>query len=371
MFKTFYQNNDALTAKGLCQKHGTRYLIHNPPALPLTQKDLDAVYDLDYERAQHPFYAQMGTVKALETIKFAIPTHRGCYGECNFCSITVHEGRTVQWRSTESILAEVRLLTKYSDFKGYIADLSGPTANMYGYECEKKLQTGACADKRCLYPGVCHSLQADHNHHLELLRKIRRIEGVKKVFVASGIRYDLLLSDKEHGKDYLRELVLHHVSGQMKLAPEHTEKHVLNLMGKQGTASLIEFKKLFDKMSDEAEKKQFLTYYLIAAHPGCSQEDMWNLKHFADRNLKMTPEQVQIFLPLPSTYSALMYYTGIDPFTNKPLFVEKDPAKKERQKDIITEKRETRREERNPAAGERKTGFVKGKKPVTFSRKHR
>jgi uncharacterized radical SAM protein YgiQ len=177
---------------------------------------------------------------------------------------------------------------------------------------------------------------------LELLRKIRRIKGVKKVFVASGIRYDLLLSDKENGKDYLRELVSNHVSGQMKLAPEHTENHVLSKMGKPGMASLIEFKKLFDRMSSEAGKKQFLTYYLIAAHPGCTEEDMRSLKRFVSRTLKMNPEQVQIFLPLPSTYSALMYYTEIDPFTRRSLFVEKDPMKKERQKDIAVEKREIR-----------------------------
>jgi uncharacterized radical SAM protein YgiQ len=343
MFHTFYQNNDALTAKGLYQKHDTRYLIHNPPALPLTQDELDAVYALNFDRAQHPFYERLGKVRALETIKFAIPTHRGCYGECNFCAITVHEGRTVQWRSAESVLTEARQLTKCPDFKGYIMDVSGPTANMYGFECVQKLQRGACPDKRCLYPEVCPSLRADHRHHLELLRQIRRIEGVKKVFVASGIRYDLLLSDKEYGKDYLQEVVEHHVSGQMKVAPEHTEEHVLIKMGKPGTALLVEFKQSFDRMTCEAGKKQFLTYYLIAAHPGCTDEDMRSLKRFASRTLKMNPEQVQIFLPAPSTYSALMYYTGMDPFTGKPLFVERDPVKKERQKNIVVEKQMSRR----------------------------
>jgi uncharacterized radical SAM protein YgiQ len=344
MFNTFYQNNDALTAKGLYQKHGRRYLIHNPPPLPLTQTEMDAVYALDYDRAQHPFYEQQGKVKALETIKFAIPTHRGCYGECNFCAITVHEGRTVQWRSEESVLMEAQHLTKYPDFKGYIMDLGGPTANMYGFECGRKLRLGACPDRRCLYPEVCPSLRADHRHQLELLRKIRRIEGVKKVFIASGIRYDLLLSDKEHFKYYLRELVEHHVSGQMKVAPEHTENHVLSKMGKPGTASLLEFKQSFDSMTCEAGKKQFLTYYLIAAHPGCTDEDMRSLKRFASRTLHINPEQVQIFLPLPSTYSALMYYTGIDPFTRKRIFVEKDQVKKERQKNIVVEKRGIRHE---------------------------
>ena len=343
MFHTFYQNNDALTARGLYQKHDTRLLIHNPPALPLIQDELDAVYALDFERAQHPYYERMGKVRALETIKFAIPTHRGCYGECNFCAITVHEGRTVQWRSSESVLTEARQLTKYPDFKGYILDVGGPTANMYGFECGRKLREGACPDRCCLYPVVCPSLRADHRHHLELLRKIWRIEGVKKVFVASGIRYDLLSSDKEYGQDYLRQVVEHHVSGQMKVAPEHTEEHVLSKMGKPGTASLVEFKQSFDRMTREAGKKQFLTYYLIAAHPGCTDEDMRSLKQFARRTLQMNPEQVQIFLPLPSTYSALMYYTGMDPFTGKQVFVERDPVKKERQKNIVVEKHANRR----------------------------
>jgi uncharacterized radical SAM protein YgiQ len=364
MFRTFYENNDAITAKGLYQKHGDRYLIHNPPALPLTQKERDAIYALDFERAAHPLDAKLGPVKALETIKFSIPTHRGCYGECNFCSITVHEGRTVQWRSAESILAEAKKLTQYPDFKGYILDLSGPTANMYGFECEKKLKEGSCADKRCLYPDVCPALQANAKHHLELLQKIRLVDGIKKVFVASGIRYDLLLNDKEHSNDYLRELVDYHVSGQMKLAPEHTENHVLAEMGKPGVGSLVKFKKLFDKMSAETGKKQFLTYYLIAAHPGCTQEDMWSLKRFTNNTLKITPEEVQIFVPLPSTWSALMYYTGIDPFTDKPLFVEKDPQKKARQKDIVVEHREKReyranRENRH----ERHEAKPRGRKP--------
>jgi uncharacterized radical SAM protein YgiQ len=223
MFHTFYRNSDALTAKGLYQKHGTRFLIHNPPALPLTQLELDAVYAHDFERAQHPYYERQGKVKALETIRFSISTHRGCYGECNFCAITVHEGRTVQWRSRKSILAEAEKITSLPDFKGYIVDVGGPTANMYGYECSKKLKSGSCPDKRCLHPRICPSLKANHHQQIELLRKISRIPGVKKVFVASGIRYDLLLNDQEYGKHYLEELVKHHISGQMKIAPEHSE----------------------------------------------------------------------------------------------------------------------------------------------------
>jgi len=339
MFHTFYQNNDPITAKGLYQKHGTRYLVHNPPAAYLTQDELDAIYALDFERAQHPYYEQQGKVRALETIKFSIPTHRGCYGECNFCAITVHEGRTVQWRSAESILAEARKLTTYPDFKGYIVDVGGPTANMYGFECGKKLKQGICQDKRCLYPEVCPSLKADHRHQLEVLRKIRGIKGVKRVFVASGIRYDMLLSDTQYGMQYLQEVVEHHVSGQMKVAPEHTEDSVLKRMGKPGTTSLLKYKELFDGMTQKAGKEQFLTYYLIAAHPGCSDEDMEKLKQFTSRKLHINPEQVQIFLPAPSTYSSLMYYTEMDPFTGIPVFVEKDPKRKELQKDIVTRKK--------------------------------
>jgi uncharacterized radical SAM protein YgiQ len=338
MFHAFYRNNDPLTAKGLYQKHGLRYLVHNPPALPLTQPELDAVYALGYERAQHPYYERQGQVKALETIKFSISTHRGCYGECNFCAITVHEGRTVQWRSGHSIFAEVTHLTEYPDFKGYILDVGGPTANMYGFECEQKLSKGNCTEKSCLYPEVCPGLKANHQPQIELLRNIRKIDGVKKVFVASGIRYDLLLSDSKFGERYLQEVVEHHVSGQMKVAPEHTEDSVLRLMRKPGTALLLKFKELFDRMNKSAGKEQFLTYYLIAAHPGCTSDDMMKMKHFTSAKLKINPEQVQIFCPAPSTYSALMYYTGIDPFTGQPVFVEKDPLNKERQKNIIVQK---------------------------------
>jgi uncharacterized radical SAM protein YgiQ len=338
MFHTFYKNNDSLNAEGLYQKHGTRYLIHNPPTLHLTQSELDAVYALDFERTQHPYYERKGKVKALETIRFSIATHRGCYGECNFCAITVHEGRTVQWRSQKSILAEAKKISELPDFKGYIVDIEGPTANMYGFECSKKLQQGACKDRRCLYPQICPSLKINHKPQIELLQKIRGIQGVKKVFVASGIRYDLLLNDRQHGEEYLRELVKYHISGQMKIAPEHTEDSVLQRMGKPGKTLLLEFKALFDKLTLKAKKEQFLTYYLIAAHPGCMLNDMNKLKRFTSRELKMNPEQVQIFCPAPSTYSSLMYYTETDPFTGKKIFIEKDPHRKELQKDIVVKK---------------------------------
>ncbi len=205
MFHTFYRNNDPLTARGLCQRQDTRYLVQNPPAPYLTQEELDAVYDMDFERDLHPFYRRQGPVKALETIRFSLPTHRGCYGECNFCSIAVHQGRTVRWRSQASILAEARRMTHYPDFKGYLYDVSGPTANMYGFECPTKTQHGSCPDKRCLYPQVCPQLPVDHRRQIDLLKALSEIEGVKKVFVASGVRYDLLLADEPYGRRYLEQ----------------------------------------------------------------------------------------------------------------------------------------------------------------------
>lgn len=343
MFHIFYKNNDPLSARGLCQKHGDRYLIQNPPARYQTQAELDSVYALGYERAQHPYYERQGKVKALETIGFSISTHRGCYGECNFCAIAVHEGRTIRSRSPESILAEVAQLTKHPGFKGYIQDLGGPTANMYGFECEKKLKKGVCEKKRCLFPQVCPLLKIDHAPQTELLAKARQVPGVKKVFVASGIRYDMILADQQNGDCYLRELAAHHVSGQLKVAPEHTDDRVLGLMGKPGSQALLQFKEKFDALSRAAGKPQFLTYYMIAAHPGCTEQDMARLKRFASQRLKVNPEQVQVFTPAPSTYSSVMYYTETDPFTppggasRQPLYVEKDLRRKLRQKEIVTQ----------------------------------
>lgn len=339
MFHTFYLNNDPLTAKGLCQQQDSRYLIQNPPSYPLVQKELDKVHDLPYEREVHPYYKKEGEVEALKTIKFSITTHRGCYGECNFCSITVHQGKVIQGRSEKSILREAKLLTKLGDFKGYILDVGGPTANMYGIECQKKLKSGSCTDKRCLYPQICPSLKINHKKQMEILNKIRRIEGVKKVFVASGIRYDMLLGDQKYGEKYLRELVKYHISGQLKIAPEHTENNVLEKMGKPGQGYLKRFRDKFLQINKEEKKKQFLTYYLIAAHPGCREGDMVRLKEYTSKELKLNPEQVQIFTPAPSTYSTLMYYTEIDPFNGKAIYAEKNLKKKEKQKMIVVEKK--------------------------------
>jgi uncharacterized radical SAM protein YgiQ len=338
MFKTFYDNNDAITATGLCQIQDTRYLVQNPPNLPLSQKELDEIHDLTYERDVHPYYRTGGPTKAIETIRFSIASHRGCYGECNFCSIAVHQGRNVVSRSESSILKEALAITKLVGFRGYISDVGGPTANMYMIECEQKKEKGSCKNKRCLYPKACENLPLNHGPQIELLNKIAGIEGVKKVFVASGIRYDMVMEDKKRGLKYLENIVKNHISGQMKIAPEHATPQVLKAMGKPGTEYLKKFKNEFNKLNNnetDEYSRQYLTYYIIAAHPGCTFKDMLDLKEFARKELKITPEQVQVFTPLPSTYSALMYHTGIESFTGKEIFVEKDPIKRDSQKAVI------------------------------------
>jgi len=335
MFNTFYKNCDPITANGLNQKHGERYLVQNPPSETFSSNMLDEIYEMDYERDVHPYYKKDGVVRALDTIRYSLTTHRGCYGECNFCAIAIHQGRTVSSRSESSIIKEITTITEDKKFKGHISDVGGPTANMYQMECSKKLELGACKDRRCLYPEVCPSLKPNHLKQIELLKKLRNINKIKKIFVASGIRYDLIIGDHKNGDTYLEEIVAHHVSGQMKIAPEHTEDKILDLMGKPKKDKLQEFKDKFYKLNKTFDKKQFLTYYLIAAHPGCNEKDMLDLRVFASQELKINPEQVQIFTPTPSTYSTLMYYTEINPFTMKKIFIEKDMGKKEKQKKII------------------------------------
>ena len=334
MFHTFYQNNDPVSAATLAQRQDTRYLIQTPPAHYPTGRDLDAVHDLQYERELHPFDRRRGDAKALETIRFSISTHRGCYGECNFCAIAVHQGRRVRWRGKASILAEARQIATHPLFKGTLHDVGGPTANMYGIECRVKEKRGACKEKRCLFPDVCSELKVDHGKQIELLTALQGVKGVKRVIVASGVRYDMILADRRQGEAYLRRLVRHHISGQMKIAPEHSETNVLIKMGKP-VNTLVEFKALFDKLRKEDGRKQFLTYYFIAAHPGCTDREMQSLKAFVKRELRLRPEQVQVFTPTPSTYSALMYWTERDPFTGEPCFVEKNLRRKARQKEIL------------------------------------
>jgi uncharacterized radical SAM protein YgiQ len=336
MFHEFYKNNDPLNADGLVQKHGERYLIQNPPNYYLDQKELDAIFKLEFERDVHPLLKKQGEVKALETVKYSINSHRGCYGECNFCSITVHQGRTIRSRSEESILQEARDIASHSGFKGYISDVGGATANMYENSCKKQQKKGSCKDKRCTFPDRCKSMKIDHKPQVQLLDKLRNVKGVKKAFVGSGIRYDLVFEDDKNGGKYIRDVVKHHVSGQMKIAPEHTEDKVLDLMGKPGKHVLKRFKDEFYRITKESGKKQFLTYYLISSHPGCTEKEMKGLNEFVKDELKISPEQVQIFTPTPSTYSSLMYHTGLNPFTMDPIYIEKEHKGKDSQKKMIT-----------------------------------
>ncbi len=339
MFHHFYANNEPSISKGLIQEHdGGRYLIQNPPQDSLNQAEIDHVYDIGYARDVHPYYKKQGEVRGLQTIQFSVTTHHGCYGECNFCAITVHQGRTIRSRSQDSIVNEIDNFKEHQDFKGIINDVGGATANMYGFECDKKLKSGVCQDLPCTSSQVCPVLQPDHAPQIELLGKIRKLPHVKKAFVNSGIRYDLIQEDKKHGQRYLKTLVDHHISGQMKVAPEHIDDKVLKYMNKPDKSTLMRFKASFDELNKKSGKKQFLTYYLIAAHPGSELKDMENLKDFANSELKLNPEQVQVFIPTPSTYSALMYYTEIDPWTREPVYVEKDPQRKQKQKDVVTQK---------------------------------
>ena len=336
MFAAFYENNDPLSARMLAQRQDSRFLIHNPPQPPLNTEELDQVHALPFERAVHPLDAKGGPVPALTTIRFALTTHRGCYGECNFCAIAVHQGRTIQERSTASLVAEARELAEHPDFKGMLADVGGPTANMFGFECEKKRRKGACQDKRCLFPRICPSLKIDHGPLISLLQQLRKIKKIHKIAVASGIRYDLILADRKNGLAYLRELVRHHVSGQLKIAPEHSEQEVLAAMGKPGTESLLQFRELFMRLTREEGLDQFLTYYIIAAHPGCTQASMERLRKFCQQKLQVLPRQVQLFTPTPCTWSTLMYWTETDPWSRKKCFVEKNAAARERQKGALS-----------------------------------
>ena len=334
--RLFTANQDPVTAKTLVQRVDLRWLVHNPPAPPLEPNELDAVHDIPYMLDAPPSIRAQGAIRALDTVRFAVTTHRGCYGNCRFCAIAVHQGRRVVSRSADSIVAEVRRFAEHPKFRGTVADVGGPTANMYGFECPRKKTQGACAERDCLFPRCCAALKPDHGPQLDLLRRLRALPGVKHVFVASGIRPDLIAADARRGCEYVSALAKHHVSGQLKLAPEHVVDHVLAAMGKPGVKSLLEFKDRFDEASRRAGLRQFLTYYFIAAHPGCTDADMRRLRDFAVRTLRLVPEQVQIFTPTPLTDSTAMYYTGLDPHTGRPVFVARGASARQRQKDMLT-----------------------------------
>jgi uncharacterized radical SAM protein YgiQ len=335
MFHHFYQNNDPVNAKGLCQKHDNRYLIQNPPALYQSKNEIDELHEIEWERDVHPYYKKNGKVKALDTIQFSINSHLGCYGECNFCAITVHQGRTVRSRSKESIIREAKQIVRHKDFKGIINDVGGPTANMYDNLCKVQLKHGSCKDKRCLTPERCKVMTINHSTQIDLLHELKQNGGIRKVFIGSGLRYDLVIDDLKAGEQYLRNLVKDHVSGQMKIAPEHISEPVLAAMGKPSNRKLKAFREKFNEFSRQAGKKQFLTYYFIAAHPGCGMNDMDELENFVKKELKLNPEQVQIFNPTPGTYSSVMYHTGLNPFTLKPIFVAKGLREKRLQKEVF------------------------------------
>lgn len=339
MFQLFYTHSETGAGRRLCQQQDTRYLIHNPPPLPPSPAALDRVYELPYTRRVHPHYHAQGGVAAMETIQFSLTTHRGCFGQCRFCAIAVHQGRQVVSRSQDSIVREAVAMTHHPDFKGIISDVGGPTANMFAMDCTRPRRPGGCAGKGCLFPAVCRRLEVDHRPQMQLLQTLRNLPGVKRVFVASGLRYDLILADRRAGAAYLDMLLRHHVSGQFKIAPEHIHDPLLRLMGKPGRQTLEDFLRLFEDLNRRAPQRRFLTYYFMAAHPGCTLADMTALRDFARRRLRITPEQVQIFTPSPATFSTLMYHTGIEPRTGRPVFVEKRLRGKLDQKAVLTERK--------------------------------
>ena len=315
---------------GFTQQHGDRFLVHNPPPPPLTTAELDEISDLEFAGDAHPYY-KTGEIRALATIKQSITTHRGCIGQCNFCAIAVHQGRQIVSRSPQSIMAEAARISQRPGFNGIIYDVGGPTANMYGLSCRKGW---ACPDKHCLMPKICPQLRFGHQAQIAILRLLLGLPGIKKVFVASGIRPDLVMADEENGRRYIAQIVRHHVSGQIKLAPEHSEPAVLKLMNKPPPESLLRFKDAFDSICATAGQDYYMTYYLMAAHPGCTMDHMQRLKSFLSAGLKTTPEQVQIFTPAPATISTAMYYCETD-MAGKKLFCEKNLPVMQKQKDLI------------------------------------
>ncbi len=331
MFEEFYNSIDQ-PGPGLQQQHGTRWLIHNPSQPVMTTAELDEVYAMEFERDVHPFYKANGEVRALETIKQSITTHRGCYGQCNFCAIAVHQGRRVISRSIDSILAEAGRIAKLKGFNGIIYDVGGATANMFASLCNKG--GSPCLNRHCLLPQVCPNLSFGHQQQIDLLKRLLLLPGIKKVFISSGIRHDIVDADKKWGPAYIAQLVGFHVSGQIKLAPEHYDNDVLTLMGKPTIKPLMRFKTAFDEECKKQSKKYFMTYYLMAAHPGCTMSHMLRLKDFLKGGLKIMPEQVQIFTPTPSTKSSLMYYCGTDMAGNY-IPCERTTSGKQRQKDEI------------------------------------
>ena len=332
-FYTQYCNTDPFSGKRLFETYdGKLFVVQNPASKPLTQSEMDAVYALPYMRTYHPSYEEAGGIPAIEEVKFSLISNRGCFGGCSFCALTFHQGRIIQTRSHESILAEANQMVWEPDFKGYIHDVGGPTANFRAPACEKQLTKGACPNKQCLFPQACKNLKVDHTDYLKLLRKLRELPNVKKVFIRSGIRFDYLMYDKD--RTFLKELCEHHVSGQLKVAPEHISDAVLEKLGKPEVAVYNSFVKAYKTTNEKIGKNQFLVPYLMSSHPGSTLKEAIELAEYL-RDLGYMPEQVQDFYPTPSTISTCMYYTGVDPRNMKPVYVSTNPHEKAMQRALI------------------------------------
>ena len=335
-----YEEHDPIRGRALIQEHDGRYLIVNPPAMPLDTKELDRVAELPYTREYHPMYEEMGGVPSLKEVKFSVIHNRGCFGGCSFCALAFHQGRMITARSQESVIREVTALTKLPDFKGYINDVGGPSANFRHVSCQKQLKCGMCPDRRCLAPEPCPNLDADHSDYLELLRRLRHVPGVKKVFVRSGIRYDYMLEDKND--EFFNELVKYHISGQLKVAPEHCIDSVLDYMGKPHIGVYEKFMDKYRRLNDKNNMDQYVVPYLMSSHPGSDLSSAVALAEFLNKSGRQV-EQVQDFYPTPGTISTCMYYTGIDPFTMKSVYVARDPHEKDMQRALLQWKRPDKR----------------------------
>ena len=331
-FKITYQEQDPIRGRTIVQDQGDKYLVVNKPEVILNREELDAVYDLPFTKEYHPIYEPMGGIPALEEVKFSIVGSRGCFGNCSFCAITFHQGRAVQSRSKESIVKEAKEMTEMKDFKGYIHDVGGPTANFRKPACNHQLTIGACKAKQCLSPGVCKNMEVDHKEFVDVLRSVRSLPKIKKVFVRSGIRYDYVMADKDD--TFFKELVEHHVSGQLKVAPEHVSEQVLKYMGKPAGKTYEEFRQKFFKLTEKAGKKQYIIPYLMSSHPGSTLKEAIELAEYL-RDIKYQPEQVQDFYPTPGTLSTAIFYTGLDPITLKPVYVPKTKEEKAMQRALL------------------------------------
>ena len=335
-----YTEHAPITGRAVLQRHGNELLIVNPPAMPLTTQELDFVAELPYTREPHPMYDSMGGVPAIEEVRFSIIHNRGCFGACNFCSLAFHQGRIVTSLSQESVLREAEALTKHPGFKGYIHDVGGPTANFRRPACKKQMKGGLCRNRACLSPETCPNVDGDHTDYLMLLRKLRAIPGVKKVFIRSGIRFDYMMKDPSG--EFFAELVKYHISGQLKVAPEHCVNRVLDYMGKPHNEIYEKFRQKYERLNQKYGKEQYLVPYLMSSHPGCTLEDAVKLAQWLNRSGRQ-PEQVQDFYPTPGTLSTCMYYTGIDPRTMQPVYVPKDPHEKAMQRALMQWKRPEKR----------------------------